>query len=233
MASITEVMAPPGRKPGDEDPARVQPVRRQHMRHHLPDRGGLAGIARGVARLEPVEAAVGVVGLALFRQQQGEAELPGQVRPAAAAVIAGGVLGAAMQRDHQGRPLGQALRHEAQHAERPRIGTEILDFREMWRGRPGGSGLETALADEIGEVDAGSVQGFWSFLGRRDWSGRNPDQGSATAMKTGARSAAHGSCAVQHKYAAAQHGISLHDLQREAVPLAAEPALKGYRDWRA
>ena len=59
-------------KPGDEDPMLIDAVVGDHARDHLPDRGGLAAPARDVVRIEPVEAAIGVVRALLLRQQQAQ-----------------------------------------------------------------------------------------------------------------------------------------------------------------
>ncbi len=68
----------PGRQAGDEDPRRIEPVVRDDRGDGGGDRRRLAVAATGVAGLEPVEAAVGVVGADLLGEQQGEAERAGE-----------------------------------------------------------------------------------------------------------------------------------------------------------
>ena len=76
-----------GGKSGDENAARIDPVVADHPRDHLPDRTGLAAAARGVFRIEPVEAAIGVVRRLLLRHQQREPIVFCQRRPAGAEIV--------------------------------------------------------------------------------------------------------------------------------------------------
>ena len=121
-----------GGQAGHEDPRRVQPVARDQEGDHLPDRQRLAGIPLHVGRTEPAEAAVEVVGPLLLRQNEREAELFSQLRPADAMVVAGGGLAAAMKRHDQRSPCPDFRRHEAEHAQVAGVRTELrylLDFR--------------------------------------------------------------------------------------------------------
>ena len=96
-----------GRQAGHEHPAPVDTECRDGVLDHLPDRACLAEVARGVARQEPRKAILRIVGRLLLGIDDREAEAIGQHRPAAAAVVFSGGLAAAMQRDHQRRPLGR------------------------------------------------------------------------------------------------------------------------------
>jgi hypothetical protein len=78
-------------------------VRLAHRREHRRDRGRLAHAALAVVGAKPVEAAAGIVLEALFRKQQDEAVPFGKLRPAGTLVVAGCILGAAVQDDDERR----------------------------------------------------------------------------------------------------------------------------------
>ena len=101
-----------------------------HPRDHVPDRKGFAAVARGVFRIEPIEAGGGVVGRLLLRHQQGEAVALGERRPAGAEIVTSGGLPAAMQHDDQRRPMRHAAGYEREHPERAGIGPECARFDE-------------------------------------------------------------------------------------------------------
>ncbi len=117
-----------GRQPGDVDALLVQPVVDHHVGDHAADRGDLALAARGVARLEPVEAAMRIVRAALLRQQQGEPMPLGQGRPPGPGVIRSGGLRAPVQHHHERRTRWQSRRHIAQHPQRARIRAKRRHF---------------------------------------------------------------------------------------------------------
>ena len=94
---------PAGRQPGDVDLRRIEPVRRDHRRDHLPDRLHLAMLTLDIAGLEPVETPVGIVAALLFGEQQGKAVALRQLRPARPMIISRRRLQAAVQHDHQRR----------------------------------------------------------------------------------------------------------------------------------
>ncbi len=101
-----------------------------HPRDHLPDRSGFAAAARDIARIEPVEAGVGVVGALLFGHQQRKAIALGERRPAGAEVVSGRGLAAAVQDDDERARTRQLLRHIGEHFERAGIGAKFADFNE-------------------------------------------------------------------------------------------------------
>ena len=76
-----------GGKAGDIDAAGIDFVIGDHPRDHLPDRSGFAAAARDIARIEPVEAGVGVVGRLLLGHQQRKAITLGERRPAGAEIV--------------------------------------------------------------------------------------------------------------------------------------------------
>ena len=96
------------RQAGDENARGIADEIFCRFQNHLSDGGGLALVAAGVARLEPVEAGAHVVRHGLFRRQQGKAETPRQLGPARARIQPGGGLAAAMQDDQQRRARRQA-----------------------------------------------------------------------------------------------------------------------------
>jgi hypothetical protein len=109
-------------------------VQRDHARHHGADRGGFALVAGNVARLEPVETGVGIVGAPLLRQQQRETMSLGQPRPAGAAIILLRTLSAAMQRHDQRAAGGQMRRHVGEHPQIAGVVTEGGDLVQAGRG---------------------------------------------------------------------------------------------------
>ncbi len=117
-----------GGQAGDEDSARIDAMIGAHARDHLPDRCGLALTARDVVGVEPVEAAIGVVGELLLRHQQRKAAVLRQRRPAGAEIITSGGLAAAVQHDHERARLLQVSRHKRKHAQVSGIGPELPDF---------------------------------------------------------------------------------------------------------
>jgi len=117
-----------GGQAGDEDAASADVMIGGHFFDHLPDRAGLALVARDVFRVEPVEAGVGVVGRLLLRHQERKAVTLRQRRPAGAEIIAGGALAAAVQYHDQRGPARQVRRHVRKHLQAARIGAESRDF---------------------------------------------------------------------------------------------------------
>ena len=91
------------REPGDENAMRVDLMVAHHPRDHLPDRAGFAAPACGIFRIEPVEAAVGVVRWLLLGHQQRETIMLRERGPAGAQIVAGGGLTTAVQDDDQTR----------------------------------------------------------------------------------------------------------------------------------
>src|SRR6202012_4887462 len=116
-------------KSGDEDAARIDVVILDHARDHLADRGYLAASARDVLRVEPVEAAMGIVRGLLLRKQHGKPIMMRERGPAGAAVITGRVLTAAMQDDDQ-RTMLDVFGYEGEHAQGTRIRSEIPGFNQ-------------------------------------------------------------------------------------------------------
>jgi hypothetical protein len=80
-----------GGKAGDIDAAGIDFVIGDHPRDHLPDRSGFALAARDIARIEPVEAGIGVVRGLLLGHQQRKAIALGERRPAGAEIVSGAV----------------------------------------------------------------------------------------------------------------------------------------------
>ena len=109
---------------------RVDPAIRPHTRHHAADGRHLPAPPRHVARFEPVEAGVCIVGPRLLRQQHREAVPGRQGAPARALGEAGGMLRAAMQHHHQRRAGRQARWHEPQHPQLAWIVAECDDLFE-------------------------------------------------------------------------------------------------------
>ena len=107
------------------------------MIHHLPDRVGFALTALDISGLEPVEAALRIVGLLLFRIEQDEAIAIGERRPARAVIVSGGRLRASMQDDDKSRRGRKSFRSVSQHPEIPGVGSEACDFRQPARCRLG------------------------------------------------------------------------------------------------
>ena len=64
---MTDVMAPPAERPVTKTRSRSRPCSLHHALDHLPDRRCFAAAALDIARLEPVEAQLRVVGLLLLR----------------------------------------------------------------------------------------------------------------------------------------------------------------------
>ena len=125
-----------GGKAGDIDATGIDFVIGGHARDHLPDRSGFAATARDIARIEPVEAGVGVVRALLFGHQQRKAIALGERRPAGAEIVSGRGLAAAMQDDDERRRARQLLRHIREHLERAGIGAKSCDFDERALPRP-------------------------------------------------------------------------------------------------
>ena len=80
-----------------------RPCLGDHVADHLRDRGASPLPAAGVAGAIPVEAQIVIVGAGLLGKQHGEAVAVGELRPAAAAIIHRGILGAAVEDDDQRR----------------------------------------------------------------------------------------------------------------------------------
>ena len=104
-----------------------------HVLDHLADRQRFARIALHVARLEPVEAAQGVVAAPLLGQQHRKAVAVGKLRPAGAVVVGGCRLGTAVEHDDQPCCGRKCRRNVAQHAQIAGIGAEIRNFSETAR----------------------------------------------------------------------------------------------------
>jgi hypothetical protein len=119
-----------GGEAGDEDAPGIDAVRLDHMRDHLADRARLAAVARGVFRIEPVEAGVAVVDALLLGHQQREAVVPCERRPARAEIVSSCGLAAAMQHDDERARHLQLRRREREHAKIAGIVTEVRDFRQ-------------------------------------------------------------------------------------------------------
>ncbi len=134
-----------GGQAGDEDAPGVDAMRLRHVRDHLADRTGLAAVPRGVFRIEPVEAGVGVVGPLLLGHQKRKAVMARQHRPSRAEIVAGRGLAAAVQHDDERARLLQLRRHEGEHAQIAGIVAERGDLLK----RAGGVG-----AAEFGEAQA-------------------------------------------------------------------------------
>jgi hypothetical protein len=81
-------------------------------------------IARGVFRIEPVEAALGIVRSLLLRHQQRKSIVFCQRRPAGPHIVTGGGLAAAMQNDHESGRLREMIGNEREHPELARIGAK-------------------------------------------------------------------------------------------------------------
>src|ERR1700681_3174857 len=79
------------------------------MLDHLPDRESLALVSRSVARQEPGETIVWIVGRLLLGIDDRKAESVGELRPAAAAIVLRGTLAASVQRHDQRRIARQTL----------------------------------------------------------------------------------------------------------------------------
>ena len=125
---MTDVIAPPADKAGDEHAAPVDAVVDDDFFDHLPDRQRLPAIPLGVLGLEPVEAAVGIVGALLLGQQQGEAIAVGERRPPCPEVITGRGLGAAVQHHHERGIGGKRGRQIAEHSQVPGIRSEAVNL---------------------------------------------------------------------------------------------------------
>ena len=94
-------MAPSGRQSGRKDARRVDAVVGHLLADHLPDRQRFTVPALDVAGLEPVEASIGIVGLVLFGQEEGESVPVGECGPACAVIVACRGLCAAVQDDDE------------------------------------------------------------------------------------------------------------------------------------
>jgi hypothetical protein len=122
----------------DEDAARIAVEAIDRGAGHGGDRSGLALVTFGVSGLEPLEAAAGVVGFRLLRQDQREAQFVGQRDPSGAGGKTGGVLAAAMQQYHEGR-IGGDWRQVGEHAQPAGVVAETLEPDEtagLGRGWP-------------------------------------------------------------------------------------------------
>ncbi len=128
----------PGRQPRGVHPRRVAPHVRLHPVGHLLDRQRLSGAPPDVTRLEPVEAAVQVVGRLLLRQHQREPPLVGPLRPPGLVVEPARRLRTPVHRHHQRPPRGQPVRHVPEHPQIPRIAPEPGHLGQ--RGGPRGRG---------------------------------------------------------------------------------------------
>src|SRR5262249_8280878 len=127
----------------------------QRMSDHLSDRKRLATVALDVARQEPREAILCVVGGLLLRIHDDEPLPVGERRPARTMVVVNGGLGAAMQSDHQARHARQSDGNISKHPKIAGICTERGQLLQPRRcsselptpptGRIGASGNEKAL----------------------------------------------------------------------------------------
>jgi hypothetical protein len=105
----------------------VQAVGNDHRLDHLPDRKGLADIARSVFRQEPVEAEVRVVGALLLGVEQRETGLVGELGPSRVAVVAGGVLRATVQHHNERRAVREISGQIVSCLQRAGIGAEFSE----------------------------------------------------------------------------------------------------------
>ncbi len=76
----------------------------------------------------------------LLRQEKRELQAARQIRPAGFVAIVARPLGAAVQRDDQGRGSRQRGRHVLEHAQSALVGAERLHFGERNRGGDARSG---------------------------------------------------------------------------------------------
>ncbi len=120
----------PGRQAGDENPSGVEPMGAHHAPHHRVDGGCLAGAPGDVAGLEPVEAAVRIVGAVLLGRQDGEAQALGQRHPSRRAGVGAGALGAAVQDHDQGGVGREVFGNIGQHPEAAGIEAEAAHLGE-------------------------------------------------------------------------------------------------------
>ena len=118
------------RQPRDEHAAPVDPVIDDGFFDHLPDRVRFAPVAPAVFGLKPVEAAVGIVGALLLRQQQREAVTLGKRRPPCAEIIPGCGLGTAVQHDNEGRIFRKRGRHIGHHPQVAWVRSEAANFAQ-------------------------------------------------------------------------------------------------------
>src|SRR5258708_1180998 len=105
-----------------------------HPRDHLPYRAGFAAVARGVFRIEPVEAPLGIVRRLLLGHQQCKTVALRQGGPAGAQIVAGGGLAASVQNDHKGGLILEVARRKRKHPETARIEPESGGFDEGTAG---------------------------------------------------------------------------------------------------
>ena len=92
-----------GGEAGHEHPASVNAESRDGMLDHLTDRKRLALVACNVARQEPGETILRIVGRLLLRIENRKSEAIGKRPPAGPGVVLRGALAAAVQRDDQRR----------------------------------------------------------------------------------------------------------------------------------
>ena len=92
------------------------------MLDHLADRHGLTPSPPSIARLEPVETEIGIVGPLLLGEQDREAVAFGKLRPATAAIVGGSRLGAAVEHDYE--PGRRLPRRENEGVELARVGAK-------------------------------------------------------------------------------------------------------------
>ncbi len=152
-----------GREAGHEHPAPVNAERRNGMLDHLPDRKRLALVARNVARQEPREAILRIVGRLLLRIDDRKAEAIGERRPAGAVVVLLGALAAAVQRDDQWRQARQALGNIDEHAQVAGISAERRQFVQA-------AGLLRRVPRPTRPAFLRAVSRRLSNLRRRSWS---------------------------------------------------------------
>ena len=154
-----------GGQAGDEDAAGRDAVIADHRIDHLPDRQRLAPAALDVAGEKPVEALVRIVRGLLLRQHEREAVAIRERRPARPEIVAGRRLRTAVQHHHQRR--FRPRRHVFEHAQRPRVRPEPVDFGQMAeRGievRRRRAGLHelfplAAIAGEVGDRASEALQ---------------------------------------------------------------------------
>jgi YD repeat-containing protein len=134
-----------GAEAGHEDAAGIDVVEPRHAVDHRADRGGLAASAPGILDREPVEAQHRVVGPLLLGKEEDEAVPVGERGPAGAVIVDCGILGAAVEHDHdRGRAL-ETFGHIVAGAQIAGIGAEIGEVRQSVFGSAGGGEPADAL----------------------------------------------------------------------------------------
>ncbi len=106
-------------------------MRLNDVSDHLPHRESFALIALRVARLEPVETQIGVIGALLLREEDRKSFLLRELRPTRSVVVDCCILRASMQHDDKGRfgrQDGRQIKPALQHA---RVRTEVFQLDQL------------------------------------------------------------------------------------------------------